>query len=582
MGSVASTLYEMFQGSAGRFTDRPCLRFKSQGVYQTYTYSYVLSFVQDLAHFLLSQGIQKGDRVGLLSENRPEWAISDLSILAIGAVTVPIYPTLSASEVAFILKDSGCRLLFLSTPELEKVKDPSLPKVLFDTYPQTLRQGGVYGQQNPSALEGRSRSIQATDLATILYTSGTTGEPKGVMLTHGNLLSNCEACRKVLPIFETDVYLSFLPLSHIFERMAGHYFMLMHGACIAYAESLERVTDNMREVQPTLIAGVPRFFEKFHEGILQKIHQTPQPTRSLALWALGVGRKKAEVTQHHQAISPWLSLRFFLATLLVLRRLRQAIAPRLRFFISGSAPLSPDLIAFFASFGCSILEGYGLTETSPVVSFNRPGQAKWGSVGQILPGVEVKIAEDGEILVKGPNVMRGYFGKPRETEEVFEGGYLKTGDIGTLDKEGYLFITDRKKDLIKTSGGKLIAPQKIEALLKADPFIQEAVVYGDRQKYLVVLLCPNFERLEAYAKGCGLGARSRQELLKHPEVLSLFEKRLEACQGELARFEKVKRFALLDQPLSQSEGELTPTLKVKRKVLAEKYRSLLTSLYTDQ
>ena len=587
---MVKTLYEMFQGSAQRFGDRPCLRFKSQGAYQTYTYSHVLAFVQDLAFYLLSQGIQQTDRIGILSENRPEWAIVDLATLAIGAVTVPIYPTLSPQEIEVLLKDSGCRLLFLSTlSQLEKVEQVSLPKILFEgktekgtlSYSETFPLGKGFRQLSPKILEERADSVKGEDLATIIYTSGTTGEPKGVMLTHANFLSNCDACHRVIPIYETDVYLSFLPLSHIFERLAGFYLMLYHGACISYAETLERVAENMREVRPTLIAGVPRFFEKLHDGILKKLEHAPPFKQKLAQWALAVGRKRATLAQEHRTPSLWLSLQLSFANRLVLGRLRQAIAPRVRFFISGSAPLSTDLIAFFASFGCTILEGYGLTETSPVVSFNRPGQAKWGSVGQIIPGVEVKIAEDGEILVKGPNVMQGYFNKPRETAEVFWEDYFKTGDIGHLDPQGFLFITDRKKDLIKTSGGKFVAPQKVEALLKSDPFIEEAVVYGDRRPYPVALICPEFERVEAYAREYGLDHENRQELLRHPEILSLFEKRLEICQKELARFEKVKRFALLDQPLTQAAGELTPTLKVRRRVLYEKYRSLLDSLYTE-
>ena len=586
---MPQTLYEMFRESTGRFPDRPCLRFKAQGAYQTYSYSQVLTFIQDLSHYLLSIGIQKGDRIAILSENRPEWAIADLAILVTGGVTVPIYPTLSPSETAFILKDSSCRLLFLSNDEqLNKVKEPSLNKILFDkeregvlAYTEILLKGKAYGQRDPDALATRLRRIAPADLATILYTSGTTGEPKGVMLTYANLLSNCEACQKVIPISETDIYLSFLPLSHIFERLAGFYLMLSRGACIAYAENLERVADNMREVLPTLIAGVPRFFEKLHDRILQKIEQAPSSKRGLALWALSVGRRKATLRQNRQTASPWLWLQCALAELLVLRRLRQALAPRLRFFISGSAPLSIDLIAFFASFGCTILEGYGLTETSPVVTVNRPGEVKWGSVGQILPGVEVKIAEDGEILVKGPNVMQGYYGRPKETEEAFEGDYLKTGDIGYLDKERHLFITDRKKDLIKTSGGKFIAPQKIESLLKSNPFVQEAVVYGDRRPYLVALICPDFETLRIYAEAQGVQAENPQELVKHPKIVSLFDCQLEECQKELARFEKVKRFVLLNRPLTQGDGELTPTLKVKRKTLFEKYKSLLDSLYTE-
>lgn len=574
----------MFRSRALRYADRECLRFKRGGAYQSLSWKEVNERILHLAGYLLKHGLQKGDRVALFSENRPEWAISDLAIVSIGCITVPIYTTLTPTEVEQLLNDSGARFLLVSRlsfcQTLSSWKNPTLP---FEEpyFSNALSEGEDFRKKEERVFLERLQQVRKNDTATIIYTSGTTGEPKGVMLSHDNFLSNCRSCSEAIPISEKDLYLSFLPLSHVFERMAGFYFFLSRGGTIAYAENMDTVFQNMQEVQPTVVSGVPRFFEKIQEAILAAVAKKNFVERALILWAIKQGREKARSLQYKTPLLWHERLQYPLALLLVLRKLRRKIGKQLRFFISGSAPLSVEVHEFFAAFHCMILEGYGLTETSPVISVNRPTRFKWGSVGLPIEGVEVKIAEDGEILVRGPNVMQGYFQREDLTKASFQGDYLLTGDIGFLDSEGFLTITDRKKDLLKTSGGKYVSPQKVEALLKKDPFIEEAVIFGDKRKYIVALIIPRLDPLERLAAKKGLPLKDLDSLLTHPEILSLFHHRIERCLKDLASFEKVKKFALLTKVLTQGEGDLTPTLKVKRKRLYEKYQNLIDSLYEE-
>lgn len=567
-----------------RFRGRECLRFKREGSYQSLTWADLDEKILNLAGSLLQLGLQKGDRIALLSENRPEWAIADFAILAIGGITVPIYLTLTPIEKERLLQDSGAKCLLVSSPPLSKTI-PNWRGITLSleepTFSEILQEGENFRRKEGVLFSARLQGVTQKDIATIIYTSGTTGDPKGVMLSHENFLSNCHSCSNVIPITEKDIYLSFLPLSHIFERMAGFYFILFQGGCIAYAENMETVFQNMQEVQPTVVSGVPRFFEKLHDAIIASVMKRTPFKRALFFWAFKIGREEARSLHFHTALPLRAILQYPLASLLVLKPLRRKLGRSLRFFISGGAPLSVEIIEFFAAFHCTILEGYGLTETSPVISVNRLDRRRWGSVGLPIPGVEVKIAPDGEILVRGPNVMQGYFHREQETKEVFREGYFLTGDIGTLDSGGFLTITDRKKDLIKTSGGKFVSPQKIETLLKQDPWIDEAVVFGDKHKYIVALLIPNFPNLEKVLLEKHLDVKDRETLLSHPEIVSFFAKRVDTCLKDLASFEKVKKFALLEKELSQIEGELTPTLKVKRKRLYEKHRDLIESLYQE-
>jgi len=553
------------------YGERPCLLFKRNGVSQTLSWDELHEQILDLAGTFLSLGLQKGDRVAILSENRPEWVITDFAILSIGCVTVPIYHTLTPSEIQYLLEDSGARCLFVSHPSFSENLSRWKGQTFYFEEPgfsNILGEGKRYREKEPELFRSRVETASPQDTVTIIYTSGTTGEPKGVMLSHENFLSNCRSCSTVIPVSEKDRYLSFLPLSHAFERMAGCYFILFRGARIIYAESLEKVFENMQEFHPTLMSGVPRFFEKFQEGILTAVSKKSAPLQKIFLWAIRAGRTWARNRQEKKTPC-WLdAVRYGIASLF-LRPLRHRIGKNMKFFISGSAPLSLESIEFFAGIGFTILEGYGLTETSPVISANTPDRIRWGSVGPVIPGVEVKTAEDGEILVRGPNVMQGYFKREEETRNVFREGYFLTGDIGHLDEEGFLILTDRKKDLIKTSGGKFVSPQKIEALLKKDPMIQEAVVFGDKRKYVVALLVPRFEPLKKLAA------------LSRSEIISFFQDRVDTCLKEVSSFERVKRIALLDKELTQKEGDLTPTLKIKRRLVYEKYKDLIEALYEE-
>jgi len=574
----------MFRSRALRYQDKECLLFKKEGAYQSISWNALDEKILNLAAYFLNQGLRKGDRIALLSGNCPEWATADLAILSIGCITVPIYPTLTPVEIQQLLEDSGSKCLLVSHASIleDLLKWQGLILSFEESnFSRALAEGEEFRRKQEPLFSQRLQQTEGKDIASIIYTSGTTGDPKGVVLSHENFLSNCRSCSKAISISEKDTYLSFLPLSHVFERMAGFYFILFQGGRIAYAENMDTIFKNMQEIGPTVMSGVPRFFEKLHEAIQTSVDQKSLIERKLFAWALHMGRQQAKASQTKTSF-PWrLRFQYPIAYSLVLRPLRRKLGSSLRFFISGSAPLSVEVIEFFAAFDCLILEGYGLTETSPVISVNRLDRQKWGTVGLPIPDVEVKIAEDGEILIRGPNVMQGYFHRENATREVFREGYFLTGDIGLMDSEGFLTITDRKKDLIKTSGGKYVSPQKLEGLLKRDPLIHEAVVFGDRHKYVVALLVPNFKMLEDYASRKGIFYKDRKTFLIHPEVISFVRHHVETCLKDLSNFEKIKKFSLLEKELTQNEGELTPTLKVKRKLLYEKYCDLIESLYQE-
>jgi len=578
------TLYGMFHAQAMRYGEKPCLYAKKEGRYTAYSWIVCDERILNLAGFLLTCGLQKGDRVALLLHNCPEWALIDLALLAIGCINVPIYPTLTSQEVEALITHAEARCLWTKESSLSKrfTQWKGDLFVLTDRFwEEALQTGKTYRREHPEALKARLEDVQTGDLASIIYTSGTTGDSKGVMLTHQNFLSNCKACQQAIPLSSKDRYLSFLPLSHVFERMAGFYFFLSQGGEIAYAESLETVLQNIHEIHPTVVSGVPRFFEKIYEKIQFNIQQKSSFQQTLFHWAIRVGTERAEAEAENRPLPFAIAWQWLWASL-ILSHLKKRIGPSIRFFISGSAPLSIKIIEFFGAIGFMILEGYGLTESSPVISVNREHRRKWGSVGPPIEGVEVSIAEDGEIWVKGPNVMQGYYKNPEATQAVFQEGYLLTGDIGYLDEAGFLFITDRKKDLIKTSGGKFVSPQKIEGLLKRDPLIDEALVYGEKEKYIVALLIPNFDLLERHAKTKGLQYPNREALLGHPDIHAIYEKRVARCLKDVASFEKIKKFALLDKAFSQTEGELTPTLKVKRQQVYEKHHAMIESLFQHQ
>ena len=559
----------MFMAQAARLGSRPVFLAKRDGRYQPVSWIEARAQIEEIALGLIDLGLQPGDRVAILSGNRPEWAIADLAVLSAGGVTVPIYATLTAPEIEHLLRDSGAHILFVSDPELMgKVlhlqKPLELKIILFDApyrvsgprvwwLGELLGLGRTASAEQRKALTLRLEEGNAQGLASIIYTSGTTGAPKGVQLTHDNFLSNCRAVKEVLPIGEQDLLLSFLPLSHVFERMAGYYFVLSVGGTIAYAENMESVPKNLLEVRPTVVTGVPRFYEKIHERVLAAVESGSPLKQALFGWAFRAGGKNP------------LSRR--VADRLVFSKLRRRLGGRLRFCISGGAPLPKPIAEFFYTAGILILEGYGLTETSPVIACNRLDRFRFGTVGLPLPGLEVKIAEDAEVLTRGPHVMTGYYGNPAATAEVIDGeGWFHTGDIGVLDADGFLAITDRKKDLIKTSGGKMVAPQKLEAALKEDQVIADCVVIGDRRKYLTALIVPDPAKL--------------QDLTGQQAHARVWE-RVEQVNRTLASFEQIKKITLLPEPFTLGGGELTPTLKVKRRIVSERYADSIEAMYRE-
>ncbi|MDX2056929.1 MAG: long-chain fatty acid--CoA ligase [Gemmatimonadales bacterium] len=597
-GQGPTTLTQLYFDAVERFAARPvALRAKRKGAWTDLGYDQLADRVKAISLGLRSLGIRPGDRVAILSENRPEWALADYACLTARAADVPIYPTLTPKQIRYLLDDSGARVVFVSTAaQLAKLAEIRSELtgveqiVAFDT---ELAGDGVMAL---SALEDRGRAVAGQhpdwrrdalavtpdDLATIIYTSGTTGEPKGVMLTHGNIASNVRAGCAVLGVSGSDSCLSLLPLSHIFERMVGHYSMFHQGVVINYAESIDTVPRDLAEVRPTVVAAVPRLYEKIYaKAVESAVHGSPI-TRTVFFWAKGVGDRWADLTLAGKSIPLGLALERAVADRLVFSKLRRRVGGRLRYFISGGAPLSAEIARFFYAAGLPILEGYGLTETSPVITVNSLDHLRFGTVGRPVPGVEVMIAADGEILTRGPHVMRGYFNKPAETAEAIDpDGWFHTGDIGELDADGFLKITDRKKDLIATAGGKKIAPQPIEGMLRQNKFIANAVLLGDRRKFPIALIAPNFPELEAWAKGAGLSWNTRQALIDQEPVRALIESEAKKHLRDLARFEVPKRFLLVAREFSIESGELTPKLSVKRRVVEAHYREQIEALYQE-
>jgi len=564
----------------------------------------VFERIRDLSLGFRALGIERGDRVALIAESRPEWLLCDLAVLTGGAVTVPIYPTLSAAQAKYILHDSGARLAIVSTKlQLEKIQEvrhllPTLGAVVLMDAPADVPPPGSPSVLSLEEVERRgharmtgewgagrgfrddARTIAPEDLATIIYTSGTTGEPKGVMLTHRNLASNMRAAADALNISQDDVALSFLPLSHGFERMVS-YVYLFCGVTIIFAESFDTVARDMARVRPTVLTGVPRVYEKLHTRILEAANNAGGAKAKLFRWALTAGLARAKAVLRGKPAGPLTSMAAAVGDRVVFSAIREKLGGRLRFVASGSAPLASNVMEFFHAIGISIIEGYGLTETAPILTFNPLNALRVGTVGRAIPGVELRIADDGEILARGPNIMTGYFNKPEATAAALEGGWFHTGDIGQIDAEGYLTITDRKKDLLVTSGGKKIAPQPIEAVLKRSPLIAEAVLLGDRRKYAASLIVPEFKALERRLKDLGRPPGAREELIVRDDVIALYQEIIDALNRELSQYERIKRIALLPREFTVESGELTPTLKVKRKVVEEKWKEQIESLYRE-
>ena len=598
--SPPGTLAQLFFDAVARHDKPNALQAKVNGVYQPISSRALAARVRRVALGLEELGVKTGDRIAILSENRPEWAITDYACLTAALVDVPLYPNLPPEQVAYILRDASVTAVFVSdatqAAKLAAVRAscPTLRHVVTFaadghagadlTLAEVEARGAtVDDDARQAAYRARAIAVKPDDVATIIYTSGTTGEPKGVMLTHDNLWSNVMAGACQIP-FEVreDTGLSFLPLSHIFERMAGHYLMFHVGCSIAYAESMDTVPADMVTVRPTLVLSVPRLYEKMYARVLENALAGGAVKRRIFFWARGVAERWADVKLAGGTPKGMLAMQYALAQRLVFSKLKARTGGRLRYFVSGGAPLAPAINKFFYAAGLTILEGYGLTETSPVIAVNTPDAFRIGSVGQPLPGVEVMIAPDGEILTRGPHVMKGYFNKPEATREAIDAeGWFHTGDIGEL-RDGYLVITDRKKDIIVTAGGKNIAPQPIENQIRANKYVSQAVVIGDRRKYPVVLVVPNWEQLEKYARLKRFTWTDRRQLLGMPTIQAKMEKEVFGQLAGLARFETPKKMALLEHDFSIERGELTPTLKVKRRAIDKAYRAVIDALYEDE
>ena len=592
------TVGRVFQNRVERQGSRVALRVKRDGSWRDITWEQWGRNVKTFGMGLLALGLKEREVVALLSENRPEWTYVDLAALSVNAVDAPIYATNIPEQVEHIVKDSGARFIVVSTEEqLAKVKEikeavPGLEKAILmdpaEAHPEdwilTFEEVQKLGEEqgSPELFEERLGNTKPADLATLIYTSGTTGAPKGVMLTHDNFISNIRGVLEAVSMHDTDVALSFLPLSHSFERLAGYYTMMSTGGTIVYAESIDKVPDNIQEIRPTVMCSVPRLYEKMHTRVLTTVEDGPPLKRKIFHWGLGVGSEVSKLISARKEIPAGLKLKYGLADKLVFGKLRERMGGRLRFFISGGAPLAREIAEFFHAAGLLILEGYGLTETTPVITCNRPDSFKLGSVGQPLSNLQVKIATDGEILVKGPSIMAGYYNRPEDTKEVLsEDGWFCTGDIGYLDQDNFLYITDRKKDIIVTAGGKNIAPQNIENLLKLNRFIEQVCVIGDKRKYLSALIIPSFPELDAFAQEKGVPTADRAQLVQHPEVQKLYEEAVKHANAQLARYETLKRFIVLPVEFTQASGELTPTLKVKRKIVNQKYKDQIDGMYPE-
>ena len=594
------TISELFRTITLEFAkgkDRYVIKYKKGDTWLEIKYPELYDMTESFALGLASIGIKREERISIISENRPEWVVADFGILSLGAVDVPLYPISTSDTIEFILNNSESVAVIVSNKyqlnkvlkvknNLKTVKhiivmdevDVTADKGVV-SFNEIMNKGKIFKTENPNYFKESSELCHEDDLCTIIYTSGTTGEPKGVMLTHKNICSNIKSAHEIFDIGETDLFLSFLPLCHIFERMAGYYTAFSCGGAIAYAESIEKVASNMEDIKPTIMTAVPRLFERMYSKIKKNVENQPASKQKIFNWGIEIGKEFAIVKQSGMPIPISLTLKHKLASKLVYAKLKDKTGGRLRFFISGGAALARELGLFFEAAGMLIIEGYGLTESSPVIAANRPNDYKFGTVGKVMPGVEVKIAKDGEILAYGPNIMKGYYKNKKETDDSIKNGWLHTGDIGVFDAEGFLIITDRKKHLFKTTTGKYIAPTPIENMFLASKYIDQFVLIGDRRMFLSALIVPDFEALKEYADANRIQYTDPMELVNLKQIYELLDKELDVFQKKLAGYERVRKFAILDKPFSIEGGELTPSLKVKRKVIEERYTNLIEDMY---
>jgi long-chain acyl-CoA synthetase len=593
--SMSETIPQILLNTIKNYPKDNFVLYKKEGAFVPLSTLQFSTPVKHLSLGLQALGFGPGDKFVILCENRPEWIMADLAALCCGGLTVPIYTTLVPEQIKYIIDDSDAKIVLLSNADqwkkVESIKS-QLGKVqhflILDgpapagvkRVAEVMERGRQEADKDPGLFEKKALAVRPEDSATIIYTSGTTGLPKGVLLTHRNFVSNVKTSAELLDFNVKDTVLSFLPLSHVLERMVT-YAYVYRGCTIAYAESVDTVAQNLLEVKPQIMVAVPRVFEKIYSKVIDTVLAGSGLKRKIFFWGLKVGKDFGRRKLAKQPISGWLRFKRSLAHKLVFSKIVAKTGGNIRFFVSGGAPLSKDIAEFFYAMGLVIMEGYGLTETAPVISVNTFQALRFGTVGKPVPGVEVKIAPDGEILTRGPNVMKGYYKKEAETRETFEGGWLKTGDIGRLDEDGFLIITDRKKDLIVTAGGKNVAPQPIENILKTNPYIANAVVIGDRRKFVSALIVPNFEKLEEYARANGIAFRDRAELVKNPKVTAFLTSEADRATPMLSSFEKVKKVLLLDRDFEIEKDEMTPSLKVKRNIVEKKYSDQIEALYRE-
>ncbi len=592
---MVETICQLFSNTIQSYPRENLMLYKKEGQYVPISTEEFGIKVRHFSLGLKELGLNPEDKLVILSETRPEWVMTDIANLCAGGITVPIYPSLIAEQIKYIVENSDAKIVVYSDSEQgDKVAEIRTDfsnvthYVTFEseapdgvlTFDQVLEKGKEIFEESPDLFDKAASLAKPDTLASILYTSGTTGVPKGVMLTHNNFISNVKGVTDVIEFSNKDTVLSWLPLSHSFERIAT-YTYLYKGCSIAYAEDMLTVGQNMLEVQPTVVIGVPRLFEKVYSAVMDNVLASPPLKRKIFFWATKVGREFGQKTLRGEPIPKFLELKRKIAHKLVFSKIIAKTGGRIRFFVSGAAPLSKDIAELFYAMGLIVLEGYGLTETSPIISANRLEKIKFGSVGPPIPDVEVKIADDGEILARGPNIMRGYYKMEEETREAIKDGWFYTGDIGHQDEDGFIFITDRKKDIIVTAGGKNVAPQPIENVLKTNTYVTDVLVIGDRRKFMSALVVPNFEKLEEYAKFNNIPYKDKQDLMKNEDIVKFLEAEIDRATPNLASYEKVKKIALLDREFTIADGEITPTFKIKRNIVEKKYKDLIDALYVE-
>ncbi len=603
----ATTISKLFLDSVAKHAEHKAQTWYDGESWRSRTYAEYGQGVRDVAHGLLSLGLKAGDRVAIWSKNGPRWAEVDFANACVGFASVPIYDTLTGPQGAYILNDSGAKVLFVQDPEMLARLDGVRKDIKADTivllegtsrkkgvitYDRLVKKGREFAAANPKTFDAMAAKVRPDDLISLVYTSGTTGEPKGVMLTQNNFASNALVAASCVVIGPTDTFLSFLPLSHVFERTGGHFTAYSVGAHVFFARSIDTLMDDMQVAKPTIMMSVPRLYEKIYSRIQDSVKQSSFLKRAIFNWAIQQGMAANVYIQRNEELPKSLAKKVAKADKLVFGKLKARVGGNLRYFVSGGAALSKDIEEFFWAAGIKILQGYGLTETSPVVNVNRPGALRFGSVGKAVPGCEIKIdtsqwesqrtdVVEGEILCRGPMVMQGYYNNKAATKEVMDkDGWFYTGDVGYVDDDGFLFITDRKKEIIVMSNGKNVAPQPIENRLKLQPHIAQACVIGDRRKYMSALICPDWEVLEQFALANGIAAKGSQ-LVSDQRVVSLIEKEVEAVNAHLARYEQIKKWWIVDMDWTVETGELTPSLKLKRRVIGDKFDSEISRLYPN-